>query len=1466
MPDFSNSRIQFKTAKNDREKAAQATFLAEEKLKKLQEGKKKLSRLGTDTAAYKALLVEERELKGVIQQGKKNLHTKLGIENKRFVEFQKFTDPRKNISALSDGFPFLLFPVRLETRFKKVEGSNGTQHQLWVRIFPDECSIDTFESVLTRSEVNKTKDYWLSLWKTGKSGRQALQSFITTSKKAAWRNLAGNFQSGRAYWMTLNYRPINETELPLRKKETDVFLCIGVEKLPSSEEQEALKTFWAASWLAGNGELKQQAAIDDLVSAVGKEKAESLRSQFRPYNFDEVKVPSENPPEVSVHFVVFRAKEDLDTRQSSWSQAAKITVLPEKFVLLGYKGTDGNGNPKKVINQLGNPIPDPLVMGPDPSADVEALLKAELLASYQTLGTDTERKKVLGSYFDQFKESEKEDTDEEEFITDFLRLPPEGIALAMERVFERMRDEVKAGLYINYLSQRSETQWLFDFEEAVAKGMGFKVDLEKEVFDNGFDRLFVLGVKLGDDQIEGKERLEALLKHHQFGANGFSILKQGTPTNNTETDGAGYSETEDPDSSYERYFSEGAVDETSDLLQKKDGQWLSDLLGIEAEEAALQLAENYGHTDQSEAYAMNTALWNATAGYFMESLMTPVFTEQQEKLARSFFTRYVRARGQVPAIRIGDMPYGILPVSNTKNAQWLFGEGDDNTLAGSKFGNTAKDLQALYDLIHKVHEDFIPLLADVAHLGVEGDPHQVLLNVLGLHAGSVEFHQRYAESFAQVFNQLNLSGLGRLISALIEAGYKKRGVDLLKKLGYTPSEKDDPVPILEKFFLTKANELKGHLIDDLPLSESRPIRPYTESDPANPEGQNYVYWLVENARKDFDVIKRAQGFKDKSPGALLYLMLRHALMIEFSNTAFGLYKDADIMDAQMVKKTKVDPDFIGIRVGENGFESKFEFLEHQDPRISDAGLSVVRHIVEQLGLGNGLGDFDEILAALDHLKDVPTARLERVFVEHLDSCSYRLDAWLLGFVNLQLALMRSPDPNTESAKKGLLIGAYGWVEDLKPNGGKLQNTDIPSNLTDVFNPSGDLNILKDSNNGGYIHAPSVNQAITASVLRNAYISGEDPAIFEVNLSSERVRMAMAMIDGIRQGQSLGALLGYQLERGLHDRYEKAEVDVFIYELRKHFSLSGNQMTETAENEEELESITQIEARNVVDGLKLIKHINETGNANYPFDKPMRFATDPAFEDHREIIDQEVERLQNINDAVADLALSESVHQIVQGNYDRAAATMDAYNKGGFPPIPDVVKTPRSGVSLTHRVGIHFESGLTVADPVAEKARVVAEPAVAKWLADLLPPMDRIACSLTFFIPTYTDDAPVGIPDTVTAAQLGLSPMDLLFMINSDQDKSLTALDEHVLKWVHDTHDPRPDVEIRINYANPVAGNITFFEIAPLLRNLRKAVLESRPLKPTDLMMSGESSRAQDLGCTVRIERLQNALTKFKKQL
>ena len=71
-----------------------------------------------------------------------------------------------------------------------------------------------------------------------------------------------------------------------------------------------------------------------------------------------------------------------------------------------------------------------------------------------------------------------------------------------------------------------------------------------------------------------------------------------------------------------------------------------------------------------------------------------------------------------------------------------------------------------------------------------------------------------------------------------------------------------------------------------------------------------------------------------------------------------------------------------------------------------------------------------------------------------------------------------------------------------------------------------------------MHAPSLDHAVTAAVLRSAWMaygSGAQDAPFGVDLSSERVRRGMWLLEGVRNGVDLAELLGGRLERRLHDQ-------------------------------------------------------------------------------------------------------------------------------------------------------------------------------------------------------------------------------------------------------------------------------------------------------------------------------------------
>uniref|UniRef100_UPI00278C1A69 hypothetical protein n=1 Tax=Streptomyces sp. KL118A TaxID=3045153 RepID=UPI00278C1A69 len=62
------------------------------------------------------------------------------------------TSAPQTTTQLSDDFPVLLAPVRIETRF--------TPTELLIRVFPDEWAVDKFESRPTPAEIAALDAYW----------------------------------------------------------------------------------------------------------------------------------------------------------------------------------------------------------------------------------------------------------------------------------------------------------------------------------------------------------------------------------------------------------------------------------------------------------------------------------------------------------------------------------------------------------------------------------------------------------------------------------------------------------------------------------------------------------------------------------------------------------------------------------------------------------------------------------------------------------------------------------------------------------------------------------------------------------------------------------------------------------------------------------------------------------------------------------------------------------------------------------------------------------------------------------------------------------------------------------------------------------------------------------------------------------------------------------------------------------
>ena len=240
---------------------------------------------------------------------------------------------------------------------------------------------------------------------------------------------------------------------------------------------------------------------------------------------------------------------------------------------------------------------------------------------------------------------------------------------------------------------------------------------------------------------------------------------------------------------------------------------------------------------------------------------------------------------------------------------------------------------------------------------------------------------------------------------------------------------------------------------------------------------------------------------------------------------------------------------------------------------------------------------------------------------------------------------------------------------------------------------------------GFLHAPSIHQAQVAALLRNAHLThgGGDDDPFAITITSQRVRLAQRIFDGVRAGRSLGAVLGYLVERDLHERGLDASVD----NAREVSPLPGQELL-------------PIPARRL-DGLAL--HKLWADSEDHAVDHLVAGSQDEAL---RRKAAGVLRRLGVAVDAAADLLQAEQVHQFVRGNLTAAVNTLGDIDRGLAPPPDlDFVRTPRTGITVTHRVAVVLPVDAAPTGGWAEAAAspwAAAEPALDAWLARCLGPV------------------------------------------------------------------------------------------------------------------------------------------------
>jgi hypothetical protein len=951
-------------------------------------------------------------------------------------------------------------------------------------------------------------------------------------------------------------------------------------------------------------------------------------------------------------------------------------------------------------------------------------------------------------------------------------------------------------------------RWTIDFDDADKIGMGLRIDLSEDDRSLGFDRILVFGVKSSLTPERSAGELEDLFAQHRFDR-GVAMVPQGTATNNSAAGPTAYPPA-DPDASTSFHVERQALT----VNASQDGGRLMAALGLPLSSAGhMEGADR--DSDGPEA-AMARALWPVTLGYFLEQMMAPVFSDAAIDATQRFFVGYVRGRGPLPAFRIGNTPYGVLPVAAL--APW------------QPAGNPDPLERELPGALRTLRPLWMEKIADVPRIGKSNDPDADLLAVLGMDASTREVRVRYVIGQDVQWNLFGMLGYGDSWREWLAIG-QQLAAQLFALLGHPEWS-----PRIAGLNFGNSWPFGSPLVAEDPLSERDALAP------------NYIDWIAKASVPALNAEALPGGAA--APSALLYKLLRHAALLEYHEAAFKLR----LHYGRLSEKDRRETELVGIQ-GTKSSPTRLERLGEPLPQVS--GSYPLHYFLENpsnASMLRGLlpgGTVLDMRDALKVLASQPTAELHRLFGETLDVASHRLDAWVTALATKRLAEMRTRRAG------GCHLGAFGWLEDLRPR---------PAGSA-VKLPGGGV-AYRQPGNGGYIHAPSMMHATTAAVLRNGYLSRSGPGQtpYAVDLSSARVRLGRFLLDAVREGQPIGAVLGYLVERGLHERGQ----DKFIAPFREIYPLVPKKKNDASDTSEPAE---QIPVRNVVDGLALWRAYQKgAGVGGIPWGSQGLPAVGASAE-----LENELKALDAAADSVSDLLLAESVYQLVKGSPSVASATLDAMAQGTVrPPDPEVAMQPRRGTPVTHRVAIVLGDGaapLPAGWRAAPGLRALAEPNLDAWLGTLFGDPAQVVCNVQI--------GPAGAPPgntPVKLSELGLRPVDVLALARSPAQKDPAArsaaaseLDRRIQDKAYDTLGVATEVETRITYELPAAADRaatrSFGDILELARAVISVLAKSRPLAPADLVAEdgGAQEHPADLqpnGAIARATATYNALRDF----
>ncbi len=968
-------------------------------------------------------------------------------------------------------------------------------------------------------------------------------------------------------------------------------------------------------------------------------------------------------------------------------------------------------------------------------------------------------------------------------------------------------------------------EWLQDFDMAIKAGMGIKVKIDPA--DTKFEKVIVSGFRYDENPTVPAKGLVDLFNNHKY-TQGFSFLNYGTPTNNTENAKSGHSAKDEFEvaESFE-YAVEGLNLDNGDentpvpkIHIAKNGKYLGKCLGIET----IHL-KHVQHADEKPAQLnelLQKASWFALGAQPLFMLLGNQLSSEIHESIWQHYSQYVKARGLYSALKIGSQPYGILPVMNISNVllpenkdiresarlsdkmivffaqlmkRWLLMTKDETQVPRLRGNDTPEEIlkilsmqessetwqirtleyrsfkSKLYEFIGKTTASSLSINSLT---GMGGDFENVRENITSL-AGLFDVNEKEFSRQIDQFLRAPLLSLNNGDTNLL--GFENgssivkdhEGKKLINVGADSFSIAEEDLGNFQNFINEIKEQKENELVQykgDLSLMTDLFIRSYINASQLyfreivfEPELANEI-----SASTSFKVsaIENPEGAVVKTGNPIISIVGTNSKTVIINAPFDGT-----------IKKLRV-------KENENILPGDPLFTLYNETKFNEIKTTFIN-------LGQEI--INSILAIPDE-KDRKEAQ-KKAIGESVDLNSYRLDAWITSLAARRIEELRS-NPDHE---KGIYFGTYGWIEDLEKDAFPVN----PDSLTDVYREA-----------GGIIHTPGVAQTVASSVFKNSFLSHkqeEESNPFTVNLTSDRLQKSLFLMEGIRQGQQLEALLGYQLERHLHENNLHQE----IYTLREAFPLYEN-ITGDSSGFVDL---------SVIDGLKAIKN-----KENLPAGINNQV---------KEQVKRQIEKLEDTMDASLDTLFYEAGYHVTQGNLTQAAAAIDATRGEMEPPFIESLKTKIPGTGIQHKLIMVFQQNK---DQLSiENTRAFAEPNLEKWLKENIGPMDKIACAVE--LRNIQDDS---LADTaeVTLADLNICYLDFLYLSEEPVSDGESELELRIRNVVWEQKGNLSEKPKYIIKNTKTTNSQSLIQALVIARTAKTLLGKCRYLKSDDVTMESET--------------------------